>query len=138
MSEVGRKIDPVKLTDFEISLLLIERDAAQYKVERIDELLNLIGHAKGLEDVKKETPATENRTGQALPGSEDLNKLPWRSYQTKEAAKENEAAWIFANTKGAGALLATLKTKGEKVQLGKFEYQLQGNEKQFIARKPLK
>ena len=72
-----------------------------------------------------------------LLGSEDLKNLPWKSYQTKEAAKENEAAWIFCDTKGAEALLAVLKTK-EKAEIGNFEYARSGAEKQFISRKPLK
>ena len=72
-----------------------------------------------------------------LPGSEDLTKLPWKSYQTKETAKENEAAWVFANTKGAESLLALLKTK-DKATIGNFTYELQGKEKQFISRKPVK
>jgi len=82
---------------------------------------------------------TEKHEAQpSLPGSETLSVLPWKSYQTKQAAKENEAAWIFANTKGAEALLASLKTK-DKVQISKFEYNLsQGHDKQFISRKPLK
>jgi hypothetical protein len=73
-----------------------------------------------------------------LPGSEDLAKLPFVSYKTKEPAKENEAGWIFSNTKGAEALLATLKIKDGKTCIGSFDYQLQGKEKQFISRKPVK
>lgn len=74
----------------------------------------------------------------SLPGSENLSVLPWKSYQTKQAAKEDETAWIFADAEGAEALLASLKAKG-KVQIGKFEYSLrQGKDKSFISRKPLK
>jgi hypothetical protein len=72
-----------------------------------------------------------------LPGV-DLAKLPWKSYQTKQDAKENEAAWIFSNTAGAEALLATLKAKDGKTRIGDFDYQIQGQEKQFISRKPVK
>jgi hypothetical protein len=73
-----------------------------------------------------------------LPGSEKLVELPFISYKTKETAKEKEAGWIFANTKGAEALLATLKSKDGKARVGNFDYQLQGKEKQFISRKPMK
>ena len=77
-------------------------------------------------------------TEPSLPGSEDLSQLPWKSYQTKQTAKENEAGWICAITKGAEALLASLKAK-DKVQMGKFEYNLsRGRDKQFISRKPVK
>lgn len=72
-----------------------------------------------------------------LPGV-DLSKLPWKSYKTKQDAKENEAGWIFSNTAGAEVLLTTLKSKDGKARVGTFDYQLQGKEKQFISRKPVK
>ena len=40
--------------------------------------------------------------------------------------------------RGAEALLATLKSKDGKVTIGSFEYQLQGNARQFVARNPIK
>lgn len=49
------EIDVSKLTDFEVSLLIIERDVCQYKRERIDELLNKIGEAKGFVEAKEES-----------------------------------------------------------------------------------
>jgi hypothetical protein len=51
--------DLSKVSDFEVSLLIIERDTCQYKKECIDELLNKIGNAKGLVDSEKpkQTPA---------------------------------------------------------------------------------
>jgi hypothetical protein len=73
----------------------------------------------------------------ALPGT-DFSSLPWKSYKTKTDAKEGEAAWIFSNTAGAEALLATLKSKDGKARVGTYDYQLQGKEKQFISRKPVK
>lgn len=57
MSE-KKQFDVSKLTDFEIALLLIDRDSAQYRKERIDEVLNQIGAAKGYEDAKKSESAT--------------------------------------------------------------------------------
>ena len=53
-SEKHPQIDVSKLTDFEISVLIIERDTCQYKAERVDELLNRIGEAKGFVDATKE------------------------------------------------------------------------------------
>jgi len=47
------QVDLPKLSDFEISMLVLERDVSQYRVERIDELLNKIGEAKVLADVEK-------------------------------------------------------------------------------------
>jgi hypothetical protein len=64
----------------------------------------------------------------------DLSKLPWRSYATKQPAGPDEAAWVFSDTKGAEALLATLKSKNGKATLGNLTYTLQGSERQFIAR----
>lgn len=72
-----------------------------------------------------------------LPGSEKLAELPFISYKTKEHAKENEAGWIFANSKGAEALVSVLKTK-DKAKIGLFEYSFSGKEKRFISRKPVK
>jgi len=74
---------------------------------------------------------------ETLPGSESLQDLPWKSYKTKEGAKESEAAWIFANTKGAEPLLAVLKTK-DKAQIGDSEYKFSGKDHQFISRNPVK
>jgi hypothetical protein len=93
------------------------------------------GIAAAKQRLEKKKGIQEKKT--ELPGSENLKDLPWKSYQTKEAARPEEAAWIFANTKGAEALLAILKTK-DKSQIGTFEYSLSGAEKQFITRKPLK
>jgi hypothetical protein len=69
----------------------------------------------------------------------ELAKLPWKSYQTKEAAKPGEAAWIFANVQGVEELAKALKkSSGEKLILGDQEYSFSGKEKQFISRKPAK
>jgi hypothetical protein len=118
------------LNDFEKSLLMIK--------EGIDEVLNAVRQAKGYAYA---TNKTEQKTAQpiqnSLPGSVDLSTLPWKSYQTKEAAKPDEAACIFANTIGAEALTADLKTH-DKSKIGNFEYSFSGKEKQFIARKAVK
>ncbi len=127
------KIDLSKLNDFEISTLIIERNTCQHKAEQIDELLNKIGEAKGYTDA---TLPIKSEPSQ-LPGT-DFDKLPWKSYRTKQAAGPNEAAWIFSNTKGDEALLAALKSKNGRVTIESFEYQLQGNAKQFVARNPIK
>jgi hypothetical protein len=49
------------LNDLEILLLLIERDTAQFKKERIDELLNTVGQAKGYQDAEKKTCAESSK-----------------------------------------------------------------------------
>jgi len=45
--------DLSKIPDFDIWLLIIERDTCQFKKERIDELLNKIGEVKGFADSEK-------------------------------------------------------------------------------------
>jgi len=42
-----KKVDVPRLSDFEISMLVIERNVSQYKTEQIDELLNKVGEAQG-------------------------------------------------------------------------------------------
>jgi hypothetical protein len=127
--------EKTKLTDYEISMLLIERNTAQFRAEQIDELLNKIGEAKGYADAENQESVTEKKET-SLPGSEDLSKLPWRSYKTKQDAKEEEAAWIFSDTHGAEALSATLRSKDGKATIGPNTYTLQGDKKQFISRRP--
>jgi hypothetical protein len=96
------------------------------------------GWLSGTKIVEPQTQmAKQEMKSEELPRA-DLAKLPWKSYQTKQDAKENEAAWIFSNTAGAEALLATLKAKDGKTRMGDFDYQIQGQEKQFISRKPVK
>lgn len=124
-------------SDYEISMLIIERDTCYTKAQAIDELLNRIGQAKGYQDAAEGTakkPTSKPDTS-GLPGT-DVSKLPWKSYKTKQNATPEEAAWIFSNTQGAEALFATIKSNDGKKTIGNFEYQLQGPEKQFIARKP--
>lgn len=130
------KTDLSKLNGFEISMLTIERNTCAYKAQQITELLNKIGDTKGYSDADKTKSIINNESGQ-LPGP-DFDKLYWKSYKTKQAAGPDEAAWIFSNTKGAEALLATLKAKDGKVTIGSFEYQLQGDARQFVARNPIK
>jgi len=131
MSE--RRIDFSKLSEYEVSMLLIERNTCDYKAQQITELLNKIGESKGI----PEYTSTIESDASKLQGSNDLGRMPWKSYKTKENATPEEAAWIFSNTLGASALLVTLKTSNGKTKIGSFEYQLQGKEGQFIARKPI-
>jgi hypothetical protein len=123
-----------KVTDFEVLMLIIERNASECKAHQITELLAKIGESKGLAEPP---PSTENENCQFHSQSE-IAKLPWKSHRTKEVADSTEPAWIFSKITGAEALLVTLKTKDGKASIGNFEYQLQGTDRQFIARKPIK
>jgi hypothetical protein len=68
----------------------------------------------------------------------ELDELPWTTYKTKMPAKEGEAGWIFANTKGAEELARAMQKCEGKLELGAYEYRFSGKEKQFITRKPVK
>jgi hypothetical protein len=132
------KLNFSTLTDYEISMLIIERNTCHYKIEQIEELLKRIEKAKGFSDDEKTSPVTSNKSeSKQLPGP-DFDKLPWMSYKTKQAAGPNEAAWIFYNTEGAEALRAIMNANVGDAKIGNFEYQRQGPEGKFIARKPIK
>ncbi|MGA3059848.1 MAG: hypothetical protein ABSD92_05705 [Candidatus Bathyarchaeia archaeon] len=135
MPDAERKFDYSKLSDFEISILIAERNCAVYRKEQYDELLNRIGEAKGYSEAEKQAQS-KSELGQ-LPGIES-DKLPWKSYKTKQVAGPEEAAWIFSNTQGAEALLSNVKSKDGQAKIAGFEYQLQGAQHQFISRKPVK
>jgi hypothetical protein len=129
------KFDSSKISDFELAMISVEINCCYHRIEQLNEILNRVGEVKGYLDPEKASHQTANEPNQATT---DFDRLPWKSYKTKQDAKTDEAAWIFANTKGAETLLATLKSNNEKVQLGNFEYSIQGPERQFIARKPVK
>jgi hypothetical protein len=128
--------DLSKTSEIEIAKLIAKRDVLQYNIDVLDQLLNQIGEAKGYADATK--PPLHQTIGELNNTKDDFSKLPWVSYATKQAAKPDEAGWVFANKKGAEELLSTLKTNNGKVSLGNFEYTLQGAEQTFIARKPVK
>ncbi len=87
-------------------------------------------------------PATKPPAQLPQLDPDELAKLPWKTYKTKEDCKPDEPGWIFRNTQGAEALAELIKTqgKGAPVQMGsnKFECSFSGAEKQFIGRKPVK
>jgi hypothetical protein len=93
-----------------------------------------------LEDILDQWLSLEAKPEVEVPKLDlvELDKLPWTAYKTKEPAKEGEAGWIFANTKGAEELVKTMQKCESKLELGAYEYRFSGKEKQFIARKPVK
>jgi 16S rRNA C1402 N4-methylase RsmH len=86
------KVNLSKLTDYEISMLTIERNACNYKAEKITELLNKVGESKELTNIAS---SNEKEQAQQLPGSKDLNELPWKSYKTKEKAQKKKDLQYF-------------------------------------------
>ena len=74
-----------------------------------------------------------------MTGLPDLDKLPWKSYQTKQlTTNPKEAAWIWANARGAEALAEQMKQHNGKVSVSGMEYMFSGQTQQFISRKPSK
>ncbi len=93
-----------------------------------------------LEGILDQWLSVEAKTGAAIPKLDlaELDELPWTAYKTKEPAKEGEAGWIFANTKGAEELAKAIEKSEGKLELGVYEYRFSGKDRQFIARKPVK
>jgi hypothetical protein len=79
-----------------------------------------------------------------MPGldPDELAKLSWRAYKTKEPCKPEEVGWVFRNTHGVEALADLIEKHGNDVpvQIGphKFTVRFSGKEKQFIGRAPIK
>lgn len=73
--------------------------------------------------------------------SEESGKLPWKTYQTKELCKPDEAGWIFSNTPGAEVLSQFIENQGNstEVQIGGYMFRVRfsGNQRQFIGRVPV-
>ena len=85
------KPDYSKITDSEISLLVAERDIAQFRGERLDQIISSIGQAKEYEDASKQEKATENKTKEAREEEKKLEfdpeKLPWENIEAKDNPK---------------------------------------------------
>jgi len=94
----------------------------------------------GLEGILDQWLSVEGKPEAEIPKIDlaELDGLPWTTYKTKEPAKEGEAGWIFANTKGAEELAKAMEKSEGKLELGAYEYRFSGKEKQFITRKPVK
>jgi hypothetical protein len=90
------------------------------------------------------TPTSAAKPTAQLPGldPDELAKLPWRTYKTKEPCKPEEVGWVFRNTHGVEALADLIEKHGNDVpvQIGphKFTVRFSGKEKQFIGRAPIK
>jgi hypothetical protein len=130
------KFDFSKITDAETTILVAMSEWLCHGQEVFNDLLTRIGEAKGYTDATTtphQTPINEPKQP-----SPDFNKLPWRSYATKQTANPNESAWLFSNNHEAKSLLETLQSGGGKVTIGNFDYCLQGENQMFIARTPIK
>jgi len=77
------QVDVSKLSDFEISVLIIDRDTAQFRMNAIDELLAKVGEAKGFtEAAKKELNALYKGSRLLARVVEESNRLTILPVQT--------------------------------------------------------
>jgi len=101
---------------------------------------NLTGLIDGWLSASKRTAAGSIQIPQLDP--DQLARLPWKNYKTKEPSKPDGTGWIFCNTPGAEALADLIEKQGKnvRVQIGQhtFEVRFSGAEKQFIGRAPVK
>ena len=101
---------------------------------------NLTGLIDGWLSASK--PAAKSPAPLPQLDPDELAKLPWKTYKTKEDCKPDEAGWIFRNTQGAETLADLIEKQGNGVTvhigLHKFEVRFSGANKQFIGRAPVK
>jgi hypothetical protein len=101
---------------------------------------NLTGLIDGWLSLNK--PATRETPKKTQLSPQELERLPWKTYNSKEDCKLNEAGWIFTNTPGAEALSELIKKQDKElvIQIGNYSFTVRfsGAEKQFIGRAPVK
>ena len=113
-------------------------------IENSAELESAKANLCGLIDgwLSPQKPAMTATLNKAKLNAQELEKLPWTTYKSKEDCESDEAGWIFANTLGAEVLSDLIRKKGKEavVQIGayKFDVKFSGAEKQFIGRAPSK
>lgn len=129
VTQETEKTGKLDLTDFEISMLIIERNTCQHKAAEIDELLNKIGAAKGFDDAERtnKKPAAVNEITFSCLKFEEQKGLRLGDYDV--AYKQNNLAdkWSSAyNILRSSS--ATIKTRymDEGYQ---FSYWLYGEDK---------
>jgi len=140
MSE--KKIDQEKILEAILNFADAMEAAAVDMKHRIAEIVG-IKETSAPTTPKAQAPAPTTQI-EKLPqlDPDELEKLLWKTYKTKEAARPGEAGWIFTNTKGAEALADLIEKQGKDtiVQIGTDRYAVKfsGSERQFIGRAPLK
>lgn len=93
-------VDYSKITDFELAIILAERDIAAFKIERYDEIINAIGQAKGLLDAEK---AKTTRREQAVL-EENFSQLSFEAqkgqklgdYEIADKNRNDPTKWLAA------------------------------------------
>jgi hypothetical protein len=93
----ARTADPINLNDYEIAILIIERDACYSKAQQIDELLNKIGQAKGFSDAANGQAAKPETKPQAAAAQEQTFSTLKFEVQQSEKMGEYEVAYKASN-----------------------------------------
>jgi hypothetical protein len=109
-------VDLSKISDFEISVLVIERDVAQYRVERLDELLNKIGEKKGyINSAKKESSSQPDHP-------EVYERLNWENRDNEHGPFQMLRKDNCNDTQLFNHLDAMLKQNKNNVSIGDWHY----------------
>ncbi|MGA3289484.1 MAG: hypothetical protein ABSD42_04505 [Candidatus Bathyarchaeia archaeon] len=97
----------LNFSDFEVQMLIIERNCSNYRMEQIDELLNRIGEAKGLQDAAKAGEKTSKPSGPSPAAVQELafTALKWDpqqggkigDYEIATKAGNDPAKWTAAH-----------------------------------------
>jgi len=67
---------------------------------------------------------------------EEIDKLPWKHYQTKEIVGPGHTGWILWDRDGGAELAKAVRESPEqKLKIGPYEISFSGKEKQFLSRK---
>jgi hypothetical protein len=93
----SRISETLKATDFEVSRLIIERDTCQYKKERIDELLNKIGEARGYVDAETKASVAPEAKNEPAAAQETTFTILKFEQQTGAKIGEYEVAYKASN-----------------------------------------
>jgi hypothetical protein len=94
----------LNFSDFEVQMLIIERNCSNYRMEQIDELLNRIGEAKGLQDAAKTQTASKGPSPAAVQELA-FTALKWDAqqggkigeYEIAAKAGNDTAKWTAAH-----------------------------------------
>ncbi len=128
MGEKKPQNDLTKLTDYEVSLLILERDVAQCRVERIEKILNKVCEAQGFIESQKPQPQDEQ------PKTWDPNKIKWTKQEGSRGPYEKSGD---VNSSDFKALLKDLAhNNGKLIHEGLFYWSFESGS--TVGRKPAK
>lgn len=126
-------VDFSRISDFELSLLLAERDIAAYRVERLDEIINKIGESKGFSEAEKQKPKSSEIDEKVFSTlnfeSQQGQKLG--QYEIADKTKNNPEDW----QRGYGILKKSGATIKDRAKGQNFSYWLYGEFERIYRQK---